>query len=71
MLSTFLTVSAMALSSIARNSAADISPFFHRSRFFFTSTVLNKLPTWSARKGGWILRMMVAPRFIINPGTGF
>jgi hypothetical protein len=65
MLSTFFTVSAMALSSTARNSSALISPDFQQWRASFTSGVRNKLPTWSARKGG-LSFFILCNRYIIS-----
>src|ERR1700694_4127981 len=49
-----LTTSRMCLSSTPRSSSAEISPFFLFARISCNSRGRSRLPTWSARNGGFM-----------------
>src|SRR5947207_9046969 len=53
------TISAIARSSTVRSSALEISRFWDRSRAASSSGGRRKLPTWSARNGGWVRKLIV------------
>src|SRR5208282_221097 len=60
--SCIFTTLRIAASSMARNSAAEISLFLKRSRASRSSGGRSKLPTWSARKGGRLVFMVDSPK---------
>ena len=51
--SCFATTSRMQRSSISRSASRPISPFFAAARAFRSSGGRSRLPTWSARNGGF------------------
>src|SRR5690606_34283020 len=53
------TTSAIDWSSISRRARASISPFFQRSRACRSLGGRRRLPTWSARKKGFVIALLL------------